>query len=206
MNKRRIRTSGITLSGRRRERWRQEWMEGGLAGVDRGMLPDQCKEGGVGQVSHQLQPWPSSLLLSLSHTLSAPFNHRSQPLVLPWSLSPYKSISSTSNPPRSFRSPPPSPALLPLSPFLLTRLPPFIVGSAVGVERSGVGRREWGNRAEAMNECKNERMSVFNQSVVEQGIWGGTDNISRAFPTTIISAEGECGSRCVATSTLSLLS
>lgn len=62
-------------------------MEGGLAGVDRGMLPDQCKEGGVGQVSHQLQPWPSSLLLSLSHTLSAPFNHRSQPLVLPWSLS-----------------------------------------------------------------------------------------------------------------------
>lgn len=131
-------------------------MEGGLAGVDRGMLPDQCKEGGVGQVSHQLQPWPSSLLLSLSCTLSAPFNHRSQPLVLPWSLSSPPINQSLLPPflPPSFSSPPPSPALLALSPFLLTRLPPFIVGSAVGVERSGVGRREWGNQAEAMNECK----------------------------------------------------
>lgn len=39
-----------------RERRRQEWMEGGLAGTSRGMHPDHCKEGGVGQVSHQLQP------------------------------------------------------------------------------------------------------------------------------------------------------
>lgn len=40
-----------------------------------------------------------------------------------------------------------------------------------------------------MNESKNERMSVLNQSVEEQVIWGGTDNISGAFPTAIISAE-----------------
>lgn len=91
-----------------RERWRQEWMEGGLAGVDRGMLPDQCKEGGVGQVSHQLQPWPSLLLLSLAHTLSAPFNHRSHPLVLPWSLS----------------SPPINQSLLPPLPQALAHPPP----------------------------------------------------------------------------------
>lgn len=39
-----------------RERRRQKWMEGGLAGVGRGMLSDHCKEGGVGQVFHQLQP------------------------------------------------------------------------------------------------------------------------------------------------------
>lgn len=36
-----------------------------------------------------------------------------------------------------------------------------------------------------MNECKNERMSVFNQSVEEQVKWGGADNISGAFSTTI---------------------
>lgn len=40
-----------------------------------------------------------------------------------------------------------------------------------------------------MNESKNERMSVLNQSVEEQVIWGGADNISGAFPTAIISAE-----------------
>lgn len=73
-----------------RERWRQEWMEGGLAGVGRGMLPDHCKEGGVGQVSHQLQPWPSSLLLSLSLTHTHFLLHSTilpLPLILPWPLS-----------------------------------------------------------------------------------------------------------------------
>lgn len=81
-----------------RERWRQEWIEGGLAGVGRGTLPDHCKKGGVGQVSHQLQPWPSSLLLSISHTLSASFNHpppASHPPLVPLLCS-YKSISSPS--------------------------------------------------------------------------------------------------------------
>ncbi len=71
-------------------------MEGGLAGVGRGTLPDHCKEGGVGQVSHQLQPWPSSFLLSLSHTLSASFNHpppASHPPLVPLLCS-YKSICS----------------------------------------------------------------------------------------------------------------
>lgn len=41
----------------------ENWLElmtgmdgGGLAGVGRATLPDHCKEGGVGQVPHQLQP------------------------------------------------------------------------------------------------------------------------------------------------------
>lgn len=71
-----------------RERWRQEWMAGGLAGVGRGTLPDHCKEGGVGQVSHQLQPWPSSLLFSLTHThFLLHSTIPPLPLILPWSLS-----------------------------------------------------------------------------------------------------------------------
>lgn len=150
-------------------------MEGGLAGVGTGTLPDHCKEGGVGQVSHQLQPWPSSLLLSLSYTLSASFNHpppASHPPLVPLLCS-YKSISFPSLPPPGFLQPPLSHcASLSLyrssSSSLATPLPPFIVGSAVGVERSEVGRREGEKEAEAMRECENERVSVFNQRGVGQ--------------------------------------
>lgn len=57
-HKRSNRSSTIILSGRigGRDEDRNRWREGGLAGVGRGTLPDHCKEGGVGQVSHQLQP------------------------------------------------------------------------------------------------------------------------------------------------------
>lgn len=134
-----------------RARWRQKWMEEGLAGVGTGMLPDHCREGGVGQVSHQLQPWPSSLLLFLSHTLSASFNHpppASHPPLVPLLCS-YKSIS-LPTPPHLLPSVSctfPLPLSLFLSPSLslltlATPLSPFIVGSAVGVKRSEVGRQE----------------------------------------------------------------
>lgn len=130
-----------------RARWRQKWMEEGLAGVGTGMLPDHCREGGVGQVSHQLQPWPSSLLLFLSHTLSASFNHpppASHPPLVPLLCS-YKSIS-LPTPPLGFLHLPPSSIPLSLSQSfsltLATPLSPFIVGSAVGVKRSEVGRQE----------------------------------------------------------------
>lgn len=201
-------TSGITLSGRNGEKdedrngWKKGWQKHAPWPMwGRGRRP--------GLPSITTLTLISFLLLSLSHTLSAPFNHQSQALVLPWSLSSpllssYKSISSPSIPPPSFLSPPPL-AQLSLSLFLLTHLPPFIVGSAVGVERSGVGRREWENEAEAMNESKNERMSVLNQSVEEQLIWRGAANISGAFPTAIISAEWECCWGCVDISAVVLL-
>lgn len=55
-HKRSITKPIITRSGRNAGRERQEWMEAGLAGVGADTLLDHCKERGVCQVSHQLQP------------------------------------------------------------------------------------------------------------------------------------------------------
>lgn len=100
-------------------------------------------------INYNLDP-PLFSFLSLTHFLL----HSTilpLPLILPWSLSSApinQSLLPPYLPPLSFLPPSPShyappPSLYqPSSSSLATPLLPFIVGSAVGVERSEVGRRE----------------------------------------------------------------
>ena len=159
----------MRLSGR----GRQEWVEGGLAGISSGTLLDHCKEGGVGQVSHQLQPWTSSLLLSLSYTLSASFNHpppASHPPLVPLLCS-YKSISFPSLPPYLLLcSLPPVPLSLffSISPPLHT-LPVLYLLSLLGVRWELKGQR-WAERRERERQRGNVKMREWEYLL--KVVWG----------------------------------
>lgn len=103
-------------------------MEGRLAGVGTGTLPDHCKEGGrrPGLPSITTLTLFSSPLISLySHTLSASFNHpplpASHPPLVPL-LSSYKSISFSPLPPAVLSSLPRGFSCLPPLPISLSTL------------------------------------------------------------------------------------
>lgn len=161
---------------------RQVWMARRLPciGLSRVLWPRPGKGrgwgGGVVQVSHQLQPWPSFSLCFLSHTLSTPFGHRALPPPPPPSptapthlashpppaplLSTYKSISSPKPPP-----------------FLPPSLPPRPLDFLYRPSSSSLRGRKWGGsgkvrggKTKGRERVRGTRgvwrgeMSVFNQS------------------------------------------
>lgn len=169
------RKSRITLSGRigGSEEDRNGWRAGWQAPAEACTLTTVRKGAQArSPINYNLDP-PLIASPCLTHTFRfiQPSSPASYPPLVPLLCS-YKSISSHSIPPPSPSSPAPLCFFLTLASFLLNHLPPFIVGSTGGVERSKVGRQEGENEAEAMNECLNETVNAFSQS--------GADDISCA--------------------------